>query len=230
MQQLFEYVIRHPLLTGATLLVALAKLAYEASRARGGGQAVGPNEAVRLLNQGAVMLDVRPRDQFDAGHVIEAQRRAPTGRGSEAIRPDKADHVLRTGMSGAAAARVLRSQGYTKVANLRALQPGAPRTCHSSAATPRPAEHMSDEVEVLMYSTEWCGYCERARALLKRNSVEFREIKLDEHPEQRETMIERSGGRRTVPQIFLGDRHVGGFEELYMLDKSGDLESLLGRS
>jgi len=89
---------------------------------------------------------------------------------------------------------------------------------------------MSENAEVLMYSTNWCGYCERARALLKRNSVEFHEIKLDEHPEQRETMIERSGGRRTVPQIFIGDRHVGGFEELYMLDKSGELESLLGRS
>ena len=81
-----------------------------------------------------------------------------------------------------------------------------------------------------MYSTTWCAYCERARALLKRKSIEFREIKLDEHPEEREAMMTRSGGRRTVPQIFIGDRHVGGFEELYSLDKSGDLESLLGRS
>jgi rhodanese-related sulfurtransferase len=124
MQQLFEYVIRHPLLTGAALLVALATLAYEASRARGGGQAVGPNEAVRLLNQGAVMLDVRPRDQFDAGHVIEARNvpSADVAQGSEAIKRFRDKVVITccdTGMSGAAAARVLRSQGYTKVANLR---------------------------------------------------------------------------------------------------------------
>jgi glutaredoxin 3 len=81
-----------------------------------------------------------------------------------------------------------------------------------------------------MYSTTWCPYCERARALMQRKSIAFREIKVDEDPSGRETMMARSGGRRTVPQIFIGDRHVGGFEELYMLDKSGELDSLLGRA
>ena len=82
---------------------------------------------------------------------------------------------------------------------------------------------------VLMYSTTWCPYCERARALLARKSVEVREIKLDDEPAERETMLKRSGGRRTVPQIFIGDRHVGGFDDLYALDQSGELDALLGR-
>jgi glutaredoxin 3 len=84
--------------------------------------------------------------------------------------------------------------------------------------------------QVVMYSTTWCPYCERARALLQRKSVTYREIKVDEEPAERETMLALSGGRRTVPQIFIGDRHVGGFDDLYALDRSGELDQLLGRA
>ena len=84
--------------------------------------------------------------------------------------------------------------------------------------------------EVLMYSTSWCGFCERARGLLRRKGVEFREILLDEMPRERETMMHRSGGRRSVPQIFIGDRHVGGYDELAALDRAGELDQLLGRA
>ncbi len=85
---------------------------------------------------------------------------------------------------------------------------------------------MSDSPQIVMYSTTWCGYCQRARGLLARKGVEVREIKVDEEPEQRETMIERSG-RRTVPQIFIGDRHIGGYDDLAALDRAGDLDKLL---
>jgi glutaredoxin 3 len=84
--------------------------------------------------------------------------------------------------------------------------------------------------DVTMYSTGWCPYCERARALLQRKGVACREVKVDEDPAQRDIMLQRSGGRRTVPQIFIGDRHVGGFDELYALDKAGELDKLLGRA
>jgi glutaredoxin 3 len=84
--------------------------------------------------------------------------------------------------------------------------------------------------EVLMYSTSWCGYCERARGLLRRKEVEFSEVVLDETPDERETMMQRSGGRRSVPQIFIGERHVGGYDELAALDRSGELDRLLGRA
>ena len=90
----------------------------------------------------------------------------------------------------------------------------------SGAATP----------DVLMYSTGWCPYCDRARGLLERKGVAFREIKVDEDVSQRDAMLKRTGGRRTVPPIFVGDRLVGGYDDLYALDKAGELDKLLGRA
>jgi glutaredoxin 3 len=90
---------------------------------------------------------------------------------------------------------------------------------------------MSDAAaDVVMYSTGWCPYCDRARSLLERKGVTFREVKVDEDAAQRDAMLKRTGGRRTVPQIFVGDRHVGGYDELYALDKAGELDKLLGRA
>jgi glutaredoxin 3 len=88
---------------------------------------------------------------------------------------------------------------------------------------------MSD-TDVVMYSTGWCPYCERAKALLGRKEVAFLDIKVDEDPAERDAMLKRSGGRRTVPQIFIGDRHVGGYDDLYALEKTGELDKLLGRA
>ena len=82
-------------------------------------------------------------------------------------------------------------------------------------------------VPVLMYSTGWCPYCERARALFNRKGVAFAEVKVDEDPPQRDAMQQRSGGRHTVPQIFIGDRHIGGFDDLAALDRAGELDKLL---
>ena len=80
---------------------------------------------------------------------------------------------------------------------------------------------------VKMYSTATCPYCLRAKALLKQRGVEMiDEIRVDLHPGERETMM-RQTGRRTVPQIFIGDTHVGGCDELVALDRSGGLEPLL---
>jgi glutaredoxin 3 len=89
---------------------------------------------------------------------------------------------------------------------------------------------MSTGSDVVVYSTGWCPYCVRAKALLERKGVPFREIRVDEDPAERQTMLERSRGQRTVPQIFIGDRHVGGFDDLYALDKAGELDQLLGRA
>jgi glutaredoxin 3 len=81
-----------------------------------------------------------------------------------------------------------------------------------------------------MYSTAWCGYCQRARGLLQRKGVQVREIKVDEEPGQRDVMINKSGGRRTVPQIFIGERHVGGYDDLAALDRAGELDKLLSQA
>ena len=84
--------------------------------------------------------------------------------------------------------------------------------------------------DVTMYSTAWCGYCQRARNLLERKGIPVREVKIDEVPGERELMLQKSGGRRTVPQIFIGERHVGGYDELAALDRSGELDKLLAPS
>ena len=80
---------------------------------------------------------------------------------------------------------------------------------------------------VRMYTTQVCPYCVRAKALLKQRGVEqIEEIRVDLDPAQRDTMIERTG-RRTVPQIFIGDMHVGGCDDLMALDQRGGLLPLL---
>jgi glutaredoxin 3 len=80
--------------------------------------------------------------------------------------------------------------------------------------------------KIEMYANSWCPYCEFARTLLRRKGAAFEEISLEEHPERRAEMIHRSG-RHTVPQIFIGERHIGGSDDLYELDATGDLDALL---
>ena len=89
---------------------------------------------------------------------------------------------------------------------------------------------MSATPEIIMYSTAFCGYCQRARGLLERKGVSFREIKVDEDAGERDIMLKRSGGRRTVPQIFIGERHVGGYDDLAALERSGELDALLSQT
>ena len=81
--------------------------------------------------------------------------------------------------------------------------------------------------KVIMYSTAVCPYCQRAEMLLKQRGVtEIEKIRIDMDPAQRDAMIAKTG-RRTVPQIFIGDRHVGGFDDLAALDRDGGLLPLL---
>ena len=80
--------------------------------------------------------------------------------------------------------------------------------------------------KIEMYANSWCNHCEFARSLLRRKSAAFIEINLEAEPERRAEMIERSG-RHTVPQIFIGARHVGGADDLYELEDGGELDALL---
>ena len=83
--------------------------------------------------------------------------------------------------------------------------------------------------QVLMYSTAVCPYCQRAEALLKARGVtEIEKIRIDLEPSRRDEMIARTG-RRTVPQIFVGPTHVGGFDDLSALDREGRLTKLLAQ-
>ncbi len=78
-----------------------------------------------------------------------------------------------------------------------------------------------------MYSSSWCPFCHRAKRLLKSKGVEFAEYNVDAAPALRSEMMNRSGGRRTVPQIFIAGAHVGGSDELAALERAGHLDAML---
>jgi len=78
-----------------------------------------------------------------------------------------------------------------------------------------------------IYTTRYCPYCIRAKALLTKKGAAFTEIDLGEHPERRDEMVERAHGLMTVPQIFIGTTHVGGSDDLHALERAGKLDALL---
>ncbi|TBU78851.1 glutaredoxin 3 [Pseudomonas daroniae] len=80
--------------------------------------------------------------------------------------------------------------------------------------------------KVVIYSSDWCPYCIRAKQLLTNKNVSFDEIRVDGKPELRAEMT-RKAGRTSVPQIWIGDTHVGGCDELYALERAGKLDALL---
>jgi len=82
---------------------------------------------------------------------------------------------------------------------------------------------------IVIYTKPTCGYCAAAKALLRSKGAGFQEIDVSRDETVRNDMIQRSG-RRTVPQIFIGERHVGGYDDLVALDARGDLDALLGVS
>jgi glutaredoxin 3 len=82
-------------------------------------------------------------------------------------------------------------------------------------------------VKIEIYTTMLCPYCYRAKKLLSQHGADFTEIDVMAEPDRRREMIERAGGRRTVPQIFIDGRHIGGCEDVYALDAVGKLAPLL---
>ena len=82
---------------------------------------------------------------------------------------------------------------------------------------------------VKMYATMWCGYCAAARRLLQHKGVEWEEIDVDERPEEGQRIFAETH-TSTVPQIFIGDTHVGGYDEMAALEQAGTLDALLARA
>jgi glutaredoxin 3 len=80
---------------------------------------------------------------------------------------------------------------------------------------------------VEIYTSPLCGYCHAAKRLLKQKNVQFVEMNVAMNPSRRQEMLGRAHGRHTVPQIFVGDTHVGGYDELSALDRAGKLDALL---
>lgn len=80
--------------------------------------------------------------------------------------------------------------------------------------------------KIVIYTTTVCPYCVRAKALLERKGLKYEEINA-ENEKVRDDMIKKAGGMRTVPQIFIGDTHIGGCDDLYALDKEGKLDKMV---
>ncbi len=91
----------------------------------------------------------------------------------------------------------------------------------------RPAETVKAAVEI--YTWQTCPFCIRAKLLLRWKGVPFREYKIDGNDAARNQMAERANGRRSVPQIFINQQHIGGCDDLYALDRQGNLDSLLAQ-
>ena len=80
---------------------------------------------------------------------------------------------------------------------------------------------------ITIYTKGWCPYCAAAKDLLGAKGAAFEEVEISGKGDLREQMMKRAGGRTTVPQIFIGERHVGGFDDLAALDRKGELDRLL---
>jgi glutaredoxin 3 len=81
--------------------------------------------------------------------------------------------------------------------------------------------------EIIVYTKDYCPYCHAAKELLRAKGAAFTEIDIQKHPDRRPEMIEKAGGRTTVPQIFIAGKHVGGCDDIHALDEAGKLDPLL---
>lgn len=81
--------------------------------------------------------------------------------------------------------------------------------------------------EIVLYTKPGCPYCVAAKALLQKKGADFTDIVASNDPAKKQEMIQKSGGRMTFPQIFIGGKHIGGSDELHALDRRGDLDPLL---
>jgi GrxC family glutaredoxin len=209
----------------------------------GAVKSIRPAEAVMLINrEAAVVVDVRTEKEYQEGHIMNSLH-IPLGvlenRLSELAELKSTSLILvcRSGSRSATAVTTLKKQGFEKVKNLSggmlawssANLPVTRETTKSKNKEnkkPRTVGH--DNInEVLVYTTRRCPFCTRAIDLLEGKNVGYTEIRIDNKPELRKEMEDRAQ-RKTVPQIFIGDVHVGGCDDMYKLEDVGKLDDLLG--
>lgn len=124
MNRLLEYTLNHPFLVAAAAILFILTLVMELRQRGRGSSAVGPNDAIRLANSGAGILDVRSAEDYQAGHIIDARHvpAAELSSRAESLKKYKDKPLIvycENGSASAAAARALKEQGFTKVATLR---------------------------------------------------------------------------------------------------------------
>lgn len=81
--------------------------------------------------------------------------------------------------------------------------------------------------EIVVYTKDYCPYCHAAKELLRKKGAAFTEVDIQKHPDRRAEMIQKAGGRTTVPQVFIGGRHVGGCDDIHALDGAGKLDPMI---
>jgi glutaredoxin 3 len=144
------------------------------------------------------------------------------------------DDVITTGATADTCARALNRAKAARVDVWRWPAPSSPPPSCSSLAPSLIADQLScryfeaNQVSrILLYTTPFCGYCRAAKTLLRGKALDFEEIDVSFDAEKRAEMVQRAMGLRTVPQIFIHGRHVGGYDELAALEREGRLEALL---
>ena len=215
---------------------------------------IRPAEAVQLMNhQDAVIVDVRSDKEYQEGHIVDSLH-IPLGVLENRI-SDLKDHkknslimVCRSGARSLSAANILKKQGFESVKNLSGgmLAWGSanlPVTTvktkgkkftkkSSSSSNNEPAQELlaiehDASHDVVVYTTRRCPFCTRAIKLLEVKNIGYIEIDVGKKPDLREEM-EKRAQRTSVPQIFIGDVHVGGCDDMYALEDQGKLDDLLG--
>jgi GrxC family glutaredoxin len=237
------------------LFLALAIISYMLARTWFGAGAlvsIRPAEAVQLLNhQDAVVVDVRSDKEYKEGHIVNAMH-IPLGILEKRL-SDLDDYkksslimVCRSGTRSSSATTMLSKQGFESVKNLHGgmLAWGSANLPVTTAKTKRkkPAKNTNEDPiiklpaaehfgknEVQVYTTRRCPFCTKAIDLLEAKDVGYTEINIENDPELRKEMENRAE-RTSVPQIFIGDFHVGGCDEMYVLEEEGKLDALLGLS
>ncbi len=235
------------------LFVALVIISFLLARTWFGPGAlasVRPAEAVLLINhQNAVIVDVRSDKEYQEGHIVNSLH-IPLGVLENRLsdlknhKNDSLIMVCRSGTRSTSAANILKKQGFASVQNLHggmlawssaSLPVTTAKTKHKksgkktnkeTAQEPLAIEH-DDSHNVLVYTTRRCPFCTRAIKLLESKNIGYTEIDIGNKPDLRKEMEERAQ-RTSVPQIFIGDLHVGGCDELYTLEEQGKLDDLLG--
>lgn len=216
-----------------------------------------PSEAIQLINhQDALVVDVRTDKEYQQGHVMNAMH-IPLGvldnriHELQAYKHSNIVMVCRSGARSGQAASKLKKQGFTDVHNLgggmlaweranlpittKVGVPPRPMAAEVKQAAPTgidapavdaAAQPGAAHQDVLVYTTQQCPFCTRAIELLDQKGVGYTEVRIDTYPERREEMETRAG-RTSVPQIFIGDAHVGGCDDMYELEARGELDGLL---
>ena len=254
MQHLGHFIVGH-----WELFVALAVILFLLARTWFGPGAVSllmPSEAIQLINhKDALVVDVRTDKEYQQGHIMNALH-IPLGMLEnriaelQAYKTSSIVMVCRSGARSGQATSKLKKLGFTDVHNLgggmmaweRANLPVTTKTGVPAkpAAVEKPAvdekvvsvdaqEASAGEHEVMVYTSQQCPFCTRAIDLLKLKGVGYTEIRIDMHPEKRQEMEARAK-RTSVPQIFIGDTHVGGCDDMYALEARGELDTLLDLS